>query len=61
MYKFTVEYCFERYHTGSINAYDTRKAVVFADNSDEALKKIMQVDSNYICVASLTFEEVVGE
>jgi hypothetical protein len=60
MYKFTIEYYFERYHTGALNYSSTRTGVVLASNRDEALKKIREVDNNYIGSAHITFEEVEG-
>lgn len=60
MYKFTVEYYFSRYHTGSVNEERTRTAVVFANNRKEAVDKIREVDDHFIRSAKITFEEVKG-
>lgn len=61
MYKFTIEYYFERYHTGALNPNKTREAVVLANNRAEAIKKIKAVDDCYLGVANARFEEMVGD
>lgn len=61
MFRFTIEYYYERHHTGSINVDVTRKAVVIANNKEEALEKIQRADADYICVAELLFEEMAVE
>ena len=61
MYKFTVEYYYRRYHTGSINTEVSRKATVYAENLDEARKKILKVDNNFECVVNVSFEEMTEE
>ncbi len=58
MYKFTIEYYFKRYHTGALNYNCTRTGVVLANNRNEAVKKLCEVDNNYIASAQITFEEV---
>lgn len=58
MYKFTIEYYFERYHTGALNYSRTRTGVVYANNRNEAVEKLREVDNSYIGSASLTFEEL---
>lgn len=57
MFKFEIEYYFERYHTGYTNTNHTRIGVVYADNLDEAEKKIKQVDERFISVANVEFCE----
>lgn len=59
MYKFTVEYYYERYHTGSINTEVSRNATVYAENLAEARKKIVKVDNDFECVANVSFEEMM--
>ena len=54
MYKFTIEYLYTR------NDVTRRKAVVYANTTDEAIKKIEQVD-DFIMIKDLEFEEVVKE
>lgn len=61
MYKFTVEYYYRRYHTGSINTDVSRNATVYAENLDEARKKILKVDNDFKCVANVSFEEMTEE
>ena len=61
MYKFTVEYYYRRYHTGSINTEASRKATVYAENLDEARKKILKADNNFECVVNVFFEEMTEE
>ena len=58
MYKFTIEYCFERFHTGEFNYNCTRTGVVFAKSRNEAIKKLREVDDDYGCSKHITFEEV---
>ena len=58
MYKFTIEYYFERYHTGALNYSRTRTGVVLANNRNDAVKKLCEADNNYIRSANITFEEV---
>ena len=58
MYKFTVEYYYMRYHTGTINTDVSRNATVHAENLDEARKKILKVDNDFKCVANVSFEEM---
>jgi hypothetical protein len=58
MYKFTVEYYFERYHTGAINPNRTREAIVFANTKGEAINKIIKADAYFIGTAKVKFEEV---
>ena len=60
MYKFTIEYYFERYHTGELNYSRKRTGVVLANNRNEAVKKLCEADNNYIHSANITFEEVKG-
>ena len=57
MYKFTIEYYYERYHTGALNPNKTRTGVVFAKNRSEAISKIELVDNNYLGIKNVTFEE----
>ena len=57
MFKFYIEYYFERYHTGNTNINHKRQCTVYADNLDEAEKKIEQVDKRFISVANVEFEE----
>lgn len=61
MYRFTIEYYYERYHTGNINYSAKRKAVVFGKDKGEAIEKIEQADKCFITIAELSFEEMVGE
>ena len=61
MYKFIIEYYFSRYHTGELNYGVTRTAVVFANNTTEAIEKTEQADERFISIANLSFEEMVGE
>jgi hypothetical protein len=61
MYKFTVDYYYQRYHTGAIDESKTRKAVVFANNSSEAIKKVREVDRNFIRSSRVGFEEMESE
>ena len=58
MYKFTVEYYYGRYHTGRINTEVSRNATVYAENLDEARKKIVKADNDFECVANVSFEEM---
>lgn len=61
MYKFTVEYYYMRYHTGNLDRTVTRTATVYAENLDEARKKIVKADNHFICVANVSFEEMTEE
>lgn len=61
MYKFTVDYYYQRYHTGVIDESKTRRAVVFANNRSEAIKKVREVDGNFIRSARVGFEEMESE
>lgn len=58
MYKFTIKYYFEKYHTGATNTEATREAVVFAKTKTEARSKICAVDGDFIGIARLEFEEM---
>lgn len=58
MYKFTVEYYYMRYHTGNLDKTVTRTATVYAENLDEARKKIVKADNDFECVANVSFEEM---
>ena len=58
MYKFAVEYYYRRYHTGGINTKVSRNATVYAENLDEARKKILKGDNDFECVANVSFEEM---
>ena len=58
MYRFTIEYYFERYHTGALNYSRTRTGVALANNRKEAIEKVCKADSEYIRSANITFEEV---
>ncbi|MBQ2897992.1 MAG: hypothetical protein IJE46_06725 [Clostridia bacterium] len=58
MYKFTIEYYYERYHTGVLNPNKTRTGVVYAKNRSEAISKLKLVDNNYLGIQKATFEEV---
>lgn len=58
MYKFTVEYYYRRYHTVSASTVVSRNATVYAENLDEARKKILKVDNDFECVANVSFEEM---
>ncbi len=60
MYKFTVEYYCSKYHTGEVNYTITRKGTVYATDKNEAVKKILEADDNYIAIASIEFEEIRG-
>lgn len=61
MYKFTIEYYFERYHTGALNYNSKRQGRVFANNRSEAIAKIKEIDDNYIGAANIEYEEVRGK
>ena len=61
MFEFTIEYCFERYHTGNINTQDTRTAIIYADSRDEAIAKLEKVDNDYIFAKNISFREMAGE
>lgn len=58
MYKFTIEYYFERYHTGALNPDRTRIGVVFAEDRSGAVSKLRLADNNYLGIKNATFEEV---
>lgn len=58
MYKFTVDYYYQRYHTGAIDDSKTRQAVVFANNRAEAIEKVRKVDSHFIRSARVGFAEM---
>ena len=60
MYKFTVEYYCSTYHTNEVNYNITRKGTVYANDKNEAVKKICEADSNYIAIAHIEFEEIRG-
>lgn len=49
--KFTISYHYQHYHTGNINEKLTRTAIVYADNLDEAISKVIKLDDNFICIA----------
>ena len=49
--KFTISYHYQHYHTGNINEKLTRTAIVYADNLDEAISKVIKLDYNFICIA----------
>ena len=61
MYKFTIEYYYERYHTGALNPNKTREASVLANTRKEAIGKIKDADACYLGIANAKFEEVLGE
>ena len=58
MYKFKIDYYFNRYHTGAVITDRTRRGIVTANNRGEAVEKIRQADNNFISVANVVFEEV---
>ena len=49
--KFTISYYYQHYHTGNINEKLTRTAIVYANNLDEAISKVVKLDDNFICIA----------
>lgn len=61
MFKFTITYYFDVYHTGEVNTNKARIGVVSAANKEKAVDKIKQVDKDFVCVADLVFEEMVCE
>ena len=58
MYKFTIEYYFERYNAGVLNPNKTRTGVVFAKNRSEAISKLKLVDNDYLGIKKVAFEEM---
>lgn len=58
MYVFTIEYYYEYYHTGNLNTTDTRTAIVYADNRDEAIKKVKNADNHFVSSKSISFREI---
>lgn len=61
MYDYTIEYYFERHHTGELNYGATRTGLVRAKTLAEAEAKIKVSDPSYICTANVSFEEVRNE
>ena len=61
MYKFTIEYYHEKYHTGDINYNKTRAATVFAKDRESAISKIRLADNDYIGVAFMQFVECLDD
>ena len=59
MNKFTIEYYYEKFHTGVLNYNKTRTAVVFANGREGAISKVRLADNNYIDIKNMTFEEVL--
>ena len=57
MYKFTIEYYYEKYHTGVLNPNKTRTGSVFAKNRSEAIAKLKLADNDYLGIEKVTFEE----
>lgn len=60
MNRFTIEYYYEKYHTGTVNCDKARTAVVFAKNKQEAIAKVRSVDDLFISIKNMTFEEIQG-
>lgn len=58
MYKFTVEYYCERYHTRELNYDKTRTGVVFAKDREDAVSKVRLADNDYIGIKNMLFEEI---
>ena len=58
MFKFKIDYYFNRYHTGVVMTDRTRSGIVTANNRGEAVEKIRQADNNFISIANVEFEEV---
>ena len=58
MFEFTIEYYFERYHTGEINTKDTREAVIYAHSKCGAIEKVKKVDNDYLCSKKISFSEI---
>lgn len=61
MYDFTIEYYFERHHTGELNYGAKRTGLVRAKTLKEAEGKIKASDPSYIGTAEVSFEEVRNE
>lgn len=61
MYDFTIEYYFERHHTGELNYGAKRTGLVRAKTLKEAEDKIKASDPAYISTAEVSFEEVRNE
>lgn len=57
MYKFTIEYYYEKCCKDDMKFIETRIGVVYARNKTEAIEKLKKVDENYITFKDLTFEE----
>ena len=58
MYRFTIDYYYEKFHTGELNRTKTRRAMIIAKNKNEAIEKIKQVDEEYILLKCMFFEQL---
>lgn len=58
MYRFTIDYYYEKFHTGELNRGKQRQAVVIAKTKEEAIEKIKQVDEEYILLKCMCFEQL---
>lgn len=58
MYRFTIDYYYETFHTGELNITETRRAMIIAKNKNEAIEKIKQVDEEYILLKYMCFEQL---
>ena len=58
MYRFTIDYYYEKFHTGELNRTKTRRAMIIAKNKNEAIEKIKQVDEEYILLKCMCFEQL---
>lgn len=59
MNRFTIEYYYQKYHTGGVNYNTTRTGSVFAKDREEAISKVRLADNNYISIKNMTFEEIM--
>lgn len=57
MYKFTIEYHYEKCRKDDMKFVGTRTGIVYARNKTEAIEKLKKADEDYITFKDLTFEE----